>query len=113
MPLEIEAFQRDALLVVRVAGELDYHSFRKLEERLQTALNDKPRPSLILNLLGLTFTDSAGLGSLVKLANQIKGRRGRLWIVPSDSVDKLLSMTGLAKLFHIAATEDEAIKQAT
>lgn len=81
--------------VVTVVGELDAVSAPALDEALSTALTDAPT-CLIVDLGGVDFMDSTGLGILIKAARQAgELGTGFALVVTSPRVRKLLTITGM------------------
>ncbi len=65
---------------------------------------------ILLNLEGVDFIDSAGLGELVRAHASIRSRGGYLKLVkPRDTVLKLLQITKLDRLFDIEQDEVAAL----
>lgn len=65
---------------------------------------------ILLNLEGVDFIDSAGLGELVRAYTSIRSRGGYLKLVkPRDTVLKLLQITKLDGLFDIEQDEVAAL----
>jgi anti-anti-sigma factor len=65
---------------------------------------------LILNLQGLTFVDSAGLGYLVLCSQQFKDLGRRIsWIEPQGFVGDLINNLQLHNLIAICPTEQDAL----
>lgn len=65
---------------------------------------------ILLNLEGVDFIDSAGLGELVRAYTSIRSRGGYLKLVkPRDTVSKLLQITKLDGLFDIEQDEVAAL----
>src|SRR5262249_58146455 len=62
--------------VLAVAGELDLATIGTLKEAVARRL--APDAHVVLDLSGLTFCDSTGLGGLVALHRQARSTRGRL-----------------------------------
>lgn len=79
--------------VVTVAGELDVASSQALEHEL-AKLRDAA--TVVVDLRGLTFIDSTGLGVLVRAHQLAKEQHQRFALVRGDGqVQRLLSLTGL------------------
>lgn len=65
---------------------------------------------ILLNLEGVDFIDSAGLGELVRAHASIRSHEGQLKLVkPSANVHNLLRMTKLDRVFDIEADEFTAL----
>jgi anti-sigma B factor antagonist len=93
----------DAVLVV--AGAIDLASRDEIVTAAQTALNDASTKALVLDLSGVTFIDSTGIGAIIGLAGEAEdlGRGFRLRR-PSDRVSRILEVTGLADQWTIESS---------
>ena len=79
---------------------------------MSAALEAEPAASagaVVIDLAGVTFIDSTGLGALVKLEHALAARSGRLAIAcPEGPARLLLDVTGLTELLAVFATRAEA-----
>ena len=67
-------------------------------------------PRVVLNLEGVHYVDSGGLGILVGLSVSARNRGGELKLVsPSQSVGELLRRTRLDAIINVYGNEDEAV----
>jgi anti-anti-sigma factor len=89
---------QDDVSVLAVSGELDIAGVEEFIARAAALLEDGR--DVDLDLSGVTFIDSSGLGALVRVqkAAGSAGRRLRLSDVPR-SVARILELTGLSDLF--------------
>lgn len=95
--------------LVSVVGEIDVSSVGGLRAALSRLLVDGD-VHLLLDLAGVTFMDSAGLGVLVGIQKQARMFRGSLAIVaPSRPVRRILELTSLDKVFRCCDTLAEAL----
>lgn len=97
--MEINAQKRGSKLYAALTGELDQHNAEKARIMLDTMLHDITIRELILDLSGITFMDSAGLGVVLGRYKTIHLRGGRVVVtgVPSD-VDRIFRMSGIYTL---------------
>lgn len=80
-----------------------------LRETVRTFL-EHGHNRILLNLEGVDFIDSAGLGELVRAHTSIRSHEGQLKLVkPSANVHNLLRMTKLDRVFDIEADEFTAL----
>ena len=94
--------------VVDVKGEIDVYTAPKLREKLIELVSEGSY-DVVVNLEGVDFLDSTGLGVLVGALKRVKAHDGSLSLVCSqDKILKIFKITGLTKVFPIHATEDEA-----
>jgi anti-sigma B factor antagonist len=99
--ITIEGATSGGLAAVAVHGELDIRSAPDLRAWLAKVLDDGA-VQLVLDLAGIQFIDSIGLGVLVGAHKRLARDGGRLAIVGvSPSVARLLSVTGLARIFDV------------
>ena len=91
--------------VVSVSGELDVASSQLLEREL-AKLDEAPL--VVVDLRGLTFIDSTGLGVLVR-AHQVAQEQGRRFglVRGNGQVSRLLSLTGLDEELLVGDTADQ------
>ena len=87
--------------VVTVQGELDAYSAPSLEEEasrlLAAGVSD-----LVLDLSGTKFLDSSGLRAILTAQRRLADRDGQLSLrAPSESVRRLLDITGLVDHFAV------------
>jgi anti-anti-sigma factor len=89
----VEAREEASGTVVTVSGELDVASSQTLEHELAKLHGV---PVVVIDLRGLSFIDSTGLGVLVRAHQLAKQQGGRIGLVRGNGqVDRLLSLTGL------------------
>jgi len=76
--------ERDGWAVVTVAGEMDLISSPAVRQKVHEAVADGRR-SLVLDLAGVRFCDSSGVGVLIGARRLMRSCAGRLRIVlPGD-----------------------------
>jgi anti-sigma B factor antagonist len=83
---------------VAISGDVDIGSAPGLREQLQRLEARK----VVVDLSGVTFIDSTGLGVLVTAIKHAKESGGQLTLrAPSRSTRKVLEITGLSQLVAI------------
>ena len=92
---------------VRPVGELDLASSRELAARLGE-LAGEAGATAVLDLSGVSFMDSVGLGVVLKAANRFHRQSKRLVIVaPPGPVRRMLDFAGVADRLSLVASRDE------
>jgi len=87
-------------LVLRVEGELDLSTCEELEAAIREAEGSNP-PTLVLDLSGVTFLDSMGLGTLVKADERARAQGRRLLLVaPPEPAARVFRITVLDERFQ-------------
>jgi anti-sigma B factor antagonist len=107
--LTVEAYERGGRAVVAAVGELDAHSASLLEAEIgpRSAL---PGGALIVDLSGVDFIDSTGLGVLVTALKHSREAGGSLdVVVAAPRVIKVFALTGLDVVIPMHSTLDEAL----
>src|SRR5215467_4266748 len=110
MFLGITSRMVDNVMVVDLVGELS----RRVPS-INNAMKDlleHGRSSLVLNLSGVRYVDSSGLGQLITIWTSIGIRGGQLILLrPSPQVHAQLQMTKLDTVFTICQDEEEAVSR--
>lgn len=96
-------------VVVQVAGEIDVYTAASLREKLADLI-DADHTDVIVDLTGVTFMDSTGLGVLVGALKKVRGYGGRLQLViDQEKVIKVFRITALTQVFTIHETLEAAL----
>ena len=73
----------------------------------------KGRHNFVLNLAGVNYIDSSGLGQLISIWTSIRSRGGHMTILnPSKRVQRLFDITRLNSVFEICERELDAVQKA-
>ena len=110
MYLSVEKHKNN--LVVQFKGELDHHTTESVREKIDQQYFDQKIKNIILDLRGLTFMDSSGIGLIMGRYRNCIDKNGLVAIVSDNAyVDKILRMSGLLKIINVypsieAATEN-------
>lgn len=113
MELNVERHPGSDIPVVRVIGDVDVHSAPQLRDGLSVEL-ESGASTVVVNLSGVDFLDSTGLGALVAVRTAAGERGIALPVVcPSERILKLFSITGLDGVFDIVPSVDAAVAGAT
>jgi len=81
-----------------LVGEIDISNAHYFKRQLETALAEK-RQDIEIDLEGLSYIDSTGLGVIIGIYGDVKDEGLAVKVKnPKDSVKKLLSISGLDKV---------------
>ncbi len=109
MPLTFTTDQVDTVTVLDVAGEVDLDTADLLRAEAEKALSDRP-PELVLDLTGVDFLDSSGLGALLSLQRRLADEGGFLrLVIGSRHVRRVIDVTGMANVLAIYDTRAAAL----
>ena len=105
--------EHDGTSVVRVSGELDVYTAVALRATLDgLAVGDTGR--LVVDLTGLGFMDSSGLGVLIATKKRVESTNGSFAVVSDGGpVMRLLSVTGLVHVLNTFESVDAAVAAIT
>jgi anti-sigma B factor antagonist len=91
-------------IVFRLAGEIDVLTVTKLSALVNDVLADPP-PRMVLDMAGVTFCDSQGLGTLVVLSRKAQHARSVLALANvGDFLIRVLEITGLRSALMISGS---------
>jgi anti-sigma B factor antagonist len=95
--------------VIRVSGEIDVENAEDLASVGVLTVSSTEAGYLVIDLDGVPFMDSAGLGALVRIRNAARGAsRGVVLRGLRPRVVKVIKITGVEGLFTIEPTETDA-----
>lgn len=107
--LTVDVDREGHVTVIHVTGEVDLATAPTLDEALND-LENEGRP-LIVDLSDVSFLDSSGLSVLVKARQRLEkpdGANGLRLVVTRPVIRRVFEVTGLAEVFVLCATVDEA-----
>ena len=100
--LRISVSRGDVETVVSVNGDLDVSTATQLADTVNEELREPPS-RIVLDLAGLTFCDSLGLGTLVVLSRTARVQQTYLLLRnPSPFFTRMLEVTGVREGLNIA-----------
>lgn len=101
--------EEDAVLVVRISGEIDISNASELERAIAEAVPNTVL-GMVVDLSGVRYLDSAGVRMLADLAERLGWRQQLLRIAAPDGsrVRAVLSMAGAEDLAPLDPTADVA-----
>ena len=110
MDLSVSTREQDGRMIVEVGGEIDVYSAPTLRDQLN-GLVAAGHHHLIVDMQGVEFLDSTGLGVLVGVWHRLGARRGSLALAaPSRQIQRILATTGLTKMLAVYDHEADAVQ---
>lgn len=96
--------------VVRLTGSAGMSEASRLNDEL-ARLMEQSAETIVLDLAGMDFICSTGLGTLISTYKAMRARGGAFRLAsPQPFVLRLLETTRLDRLFDIFPTREEAVK---
>ena len=109
MDLTLTTREADGKTIVAVGGEIDVYTAPKLRDKI-SELVAAGAYDIVVDMHEVEFLDSTGLGVLVGGLKKVRAHDGSLRLVCNqDRLLKIFRITGLAKVFVIHETADEAL----
>ena len=100
----------DKAQAVEVQGEIDVYTSPRVKEAINELI-EKGHYQLVINLEGVRYIDSTGLGVLIGALKKVREHSGRILLVCTNpQIKKIFNITGLVKIFEIFKDEDEALQ---
>jgi anti-sigma B factor antagonist len=100
---------QDKTAIVDCSGEIDLHRSTGFQQALMKILDEKPQ-KIVINLSDVSYMDSSGVASLVKLLSRTRSSgTGLSLLSPTPKVMSVLQITRLDSVFDICESEEEAV----
>jgi anti-sigma B factor antagonist len=107
--LSLETRHDGRRTVIEVGGEIDVYTAPRLRERIAELVADG-HYHLVIDMEGVDFLDSTGLGVLVGGLKKVRAHNGSMQLIcTQERLLKIFRITGLAKVFAIHGTQAEAL----
>jgi anti-sigma B factor antagonist len=105
LSLQIEVNQEALTCYVYVKGEVDAYTAPQLKDHL-VPLAEERYTHLVIDLAGVAYIDSTGLGVFIGVLKSTRKHGGSLKLVGlNNRVKRLFTITGLHEIIEIAGGE--------
>ena len=110
MELDIQTQKHPHQCELVLKGEIDVYTAPKLKAELVETI-ESGCANIVVDLEGVTFIDSSGLGVLVSALRRAREREGAVRVVCTrENILKIFRITGLDKVFPVFSDLAEARK---
>ncbi len=100
---------REGVAVVALGGEVDVYTSPQVKQAILDLLNGGTT-RLVVDLTGVDYLDSTGLGVLIGGLKRARERDGDLKLICDNvRILRIFEITGLTKIFDIHRAEAEAL----
>jgi anti-sigma B factor antagonist len=108
--MQIKFEEKDGVKVCVAEGDIDINTSPQVKKMFEKVIKDKS-DKVLINLQKVVYIDSSGLATLVEILKNVKSYGGKIKLTNlSNKVRSLFEITKLEKLFDIADSQDEALK---
>lgn len=113
LPLTLEHADIGDRTVVRVGGDVDAYTAPHLRTHLFTLLRGGSK-HLVLDLEGVDFMDSSGLGVLIAVRRRLASAGGSVCVVCTrEPIRRIFRITSLDRAVPVYTHVDEALPEAS
>lgn len=99
----------DVLVIELREDNLDASNVREFKDAVQAVIHERNR--VVLDMSGVKFVDSSGLGALLSCLRQLNGRRGDFKLCAmSKTVRALFELMRMHRVFSIHDLREEAVR---
>jgi anti-sigma B factor antagonist len=109
--MQIEERTAGDVMILDLRGKMTLGEGDEMLKDKVNSLAMQGRKKIVLNLAGVPYIDSAGLGEIVRTYTTVSRQGGSLKLLNlTKRISDLLAITKLLTVFETFDTEDEAIK---
>ena len=99
--MELTSKREGGVLTVALTGELDHHNARMIREQIDALLRDTSILTLLMDMRGVTFMDSSGLGVVLGRYRLMTERMGCMRIAGANrEAERIMKMAGVYALIQ-------------
>jgi anti-sigma B factor antagonist len=101
---------RDQVALIDVSGHLTFFEVGALRESIQSLLQAE-RKNIVVNLSGLAYLDSSGIGELARIYVAVVKQGGAMKVIGlTPKVEEVLKITHLSQVFQEFPDEQSALR---
>ncbi|MFK2826301.1 anti-sigma factor antagonist [Bacillus sp. B190/17] len=101
MNIKIDVKETEQRTNIEISGEIDAYTAPKLRETI-FPYTEKENAQIVVDLSGVSYMDSTGLGVFVGLFKGLNANDGNLQLIGlSERLRRLFDITGLADIMNI------------
>ncbi|MBN2009938.1 STAS domain-containing protein [candidate division KSB1 bacterium] len=106
---EVNRKEDSEIAVLNIKGYLDAHTAPKLEEEIQSLMNEQ-KYKIVVNFSELTYISSAGLGVFMGFIEPIRENAGDIKLTNmTPKIFRVFDLLGFPSLYDILDLEEDAI----
>lgn len=109
MDIKVNTRALSKAYAVEVQGEIDVYTSPRVKETINELI-DSGHFNMVINLEGVRYIDSTGLGVLIGALKKVREKNGKIVLICTNpQIKKIFNITGLIKIFDIYKDEEEAL----
>jgi anti-sigma B factor antagonist len=104
---QVDWVEKSAIVVI--AGEINLSQTTRFQDELTSVLTEKP-DRVILDLAGVSYMDSSGIASLVKMLSRVRATGATMHLVGASArIRSLFEITRLDNVFDIHDSREDVL----
>ena len=104
--MDINVTKDEKRVLIKLDGSLDIYTSLDLKATLEDNVNQDGL-EVVIDMEGLNYIDSSGIGILIKALNYVQGFNGKLSVANLKPViEKVFKVSGLTSYFEILSQEE-------
>ena len=108
--MDIHFRKRGKTIVAEINGDIDHHFAEEIRRLTERELYISAADNLVLDMKGVKFMDSSGIGMIIGRYKTVSALGGTLSIAcPSKEADRILSISGIYRIINSYGTVEDAI----
>ena len=93
---------KDNVLNIKIKGDIDHHTAKEVRADIDTLVLESSPKELVLDLSGVEFMDSSGLGLVLGRYKKQSDFGGKMKIInPTRRIVQILQLAGVEKIIKI------------
>lgn len=111
--LSVQLDDVEGIPIIRTFGEIDLYTLPEFDHALKEVVA-RGTPTIIVDLTGISYLDSAGLSSLLSAYRKLADRNAVMYIVApphSPGVRRALEITRLDMLMQVRDSMDSVLRE--
>ena len=107
--MKIDSKEENGVVIFSIEGQIDLYHAPELKDKIQATI-DEGKNKIIINLEGVSYIDSSGIGGLISSYSISKKQQGAFRICHvSGSVRKVFELTKLTSFFNVDDTQADSL----
>lgn len=108
--MRIETKELDGVKVVKLAGQIRISTQNEFKDLLDNLVSENADKFLVLNMDGVIYMNSAGLGIIIDTYKKFKEKNGKIVLCNlMPDIEKLFEVTRINRFIEIYNSELEAV----
>lgn len=109
--MEIKIDNKNKILLVKLLEEIDHHSCEFIRRRADFEINRYKPKMVIIDLDGVEFMDSSGIGMILGRYKNVMRNGGQMGVVNvCPNVKRIFEMSGVFKVISLYESIEDVVK---